>query len=74
MGATADQSLNDRRAQRERVGRMAELHAAAQRAEALGEPLTDLVMALVQDSLRLARTLATAPLRIGLAVLRPREV
>ncbi len=73
VGDTAEQSLNDRRAQAERVGKMAERHAAELRAEALEEPLTGLVIALVEDSFRLARTLATAPLRIGLALLRPRE-
>ncbi len=51
---------------------MAELDAAERRAEALRVPLRALVIELVQDSLALARTLATAPFRIAVAVWRPR--
>lgn len=73
VGDTAEQSRNDRQAQLERVGRMAEIDAAERRAEALQVPLRTLVVDLVQDSLSLARTLAEAPFRIALAVWRPRE-
>ena len=72
VGDAAEQSRSDRQAQLARVERMAELDAAERRAEALRVPLRALVMDLVQDSLALARTLATAPFRIAVAVWRPR--
>jgi hypothetical protein len=71
IGDTAEQSRGDRRAQLERVERMAELDAAERRAEALGEPIAAILAELIQNSLGLVRTLATAPFRIALAVLRP---
>jgi hypothetical protein len=72
VGDTAAQSLADRRAQLERVGEMAARDAAEKRAEALGVPLTTLLLDLAGDTLQLARTLASAPFRIAGAVLRPR--
>ena len=71
VGATAAQSLADRRARVARVEQMAERDAAERRAEALGVPLPTLLLELAGDTLQLARTLLTAPLRIAAAVLRP---
>ncbi len=72
VGATAAQSLADRRAQLARVEEMAERAAAAERrAEAAAVPLATLLLELAGDTLQLARTLLTAPLRIAVAVLRP---
>lgn len=71
VGATAAQSLADRRAQLERVEQMAERDAAQRRAEALNVPLSTLLLELAGDTLQLARTLLTAPLRIAAAILRP---
>lgn len=71
IGDTAGQSRADRKAQLERIEKMAEADAAARRAEALEEPLSAILATLVRDTLGLARTLAAAPFRLALAVLRP---
>lgn len=68
IGDTAEQARAARKAQLERVEKMVEADAAARRAE---EPITALLATLVRDTLGLARTLAAAPFRLALAVLRP---
>lgn len=73
IGDTAEQSRRDHRAQVERVERMAEIDSARRVAEALPVPVTAILAELVQDSLRLARTLWAAPFRIAQALRRPRE-
>ena len=73
VGDTAAQSQRARRAQREKVERMAEIDTAERRAEELGVPISAIFAELVQDTLRLARTLVLAPLRIAQALRRPRE-
>ena len=72
VGDTAAQSLADRQAKLQRVEEMAARDAAQRRAEALGVPLTTMLLELASDTLQLARTLVTAPFRIAGAVLRPR--
>ena len=75
IGDSAAQSQRARRVQREKVGRMAEIDSAEHRAEELGVPISAILAELVQDSLKLARTLVYAPFRIAQALrrARPRE-
>ncbi|BDG06612.1 translation initiation factor IF-2 [Anaeromyxobacter oryzae] len=73
IGGTAAQSQRARRAQRETVERMAEIDSAEHRAREIGVPVSAILAELVQDSLRLARTLLYAPFRIAQALRRPRE-
>jgi hypothetical protein len=70
IGETADQSASARRAEREKVERMAEEDTARRRAQ---EPLSAILLDLVEDSYRLARTLISAPFRLAQALRRPRE-
>ncbi len=72
IGGTAAQSQRARRAQRAAVERMAEVDSAEQRARELGVPISAILAELVQDSLRLVRTLWLAPFRIAQALRRPR--
>jgi hypothetical protein len=73
-GASAQQSQAARQAQRRKVERMAEVDSATRRAEALGTPVSAVLAELIQDTVRLARTLALAPFRIAQALVRrPRE-
>lgn len=71
IGETAAQSGQARQAQRDRVERMAEIDDAERRAEAIGEPLAAILAELVEDTVRLARTLLAAPFRIAQALRRP---
>lgn len=71
IGDTAAQSLQARQAQRKRVERMAEIDGAERRAEALGEPISAILAELVEDAVRLVRTLVAAPFRIAQALRHP---
>jgi hypothetical protein len=51
---------------------MAERDAPRRRAEALGEPIAAIVAELVEDAVRLVRSLVAAPFRIARALLAPR--
>jgi hypothetical protein len=70
IGGSAEQSRAARQAERQKVERMVEVDHANHVAEELGTPVSAILAELVQDSLRLARTLATAPFRIAQALLR----
>lgn len=75
IGDTAEQSRGARDAERKKVGRMAEVDSARRVAEELGMPISAVLAELVQDTLRLARTLSLTPLRLAQAFWRrPREV
>jgi hypothetical protein len=52
---------------------MAEIDSAERTVQELGTPVSAILAELVQDSLRLARTLVYAPFRIAQAMRRPRE-
>jgi hypothetical protein len=73
VGERAGQSEAARLAVRKKVERMAERDAALRRARALGEPIAAIVAELVEDAVRLVRSLATAPFRIARALLLPRQ-
>ena len=70
IGGTAAQSAKARRAEIRTVERMAKADAAARRVE---EPMVFVLVALVEDALQLARSLALAPFQIARAFLRPAE-
>jgi hypothetical protein len=72
IGEAAEQSQRARRAERQKVERMAEIDAAERRAEAIGVPLLAILAELVQDTVRLAGTLLLTPFRILQAVRRAR--
>lgn len=72
VGEAAGQSAAARGAERRKVGRMAEIDAAERRAEEVGTPVAAILAELVEDAVRLARTLAAAPFRIAAALRRPR--
>jgi hypothetical protein len=71
IGETAAQSGQAREAERKKVERMAEIDAAERRAVEIGTPVTAILAELLADTLRLARTLAWAPVRIAQAIRRP---
>jgi hypothetical protein len=71
IGETAEQSASARRAEREKVERMVEEDAARRKA---AEPISAVLMDLVEDTYQLARTLFWAPFRLAQALRRPREV
>lgn len=71
IGETAAQSELARRSERKKVARMAEVADAEQRAEEIGEPVSAILAELVEDALRLVRTLVAAPFRIANALRRP---
>jgi hypothetical protein len=73
IGDTAEQSRRDHRAEIERAARMAEVDGARRVADETPVPVAAILAELVQDSLRLARTLWLAPFRIAQAMRRPRE-
>jgi hypothetical protein len=73
IGETAEQSRRDHRAEIDRAERMAEVDGARRVAEQTPVPVSAILAELVQDSLRLARTLWLAPFRIAQAMRRPRE-
>jgi hypothetical protein len=70
IGGTAQQSRAAHEAERRLVARMAEVDDARRVADELGTPLAAVVAELVQDAVRLVRSLALAPFRIGQALLR----
>jgi hypothetical protein len=72
IGERAGQSEAARLLERAKVGQMAERDAARRRAEALGEPIAAIVAELVEDAVRLVRSLVAAPFRIARALLAPR--
>jgi hypothetical protein len=75
IGETAEQARGAVDAQRKKVHRMAEIASARKVAEELGMPISAILAELVQDSLRLARTLSLTPFRLAQALWRrPREV
>ena len=67
---TADQSLQARRVERQKVERMAEVDRAHRTVEEVGMPASAVVAELVQDVWRLARTLAVTPYRLYVALRR----
>src|SRR5689334_18384472 len=71
IGQAAEQSRRDHRAEIERAGRMAEVDGARHVAEETPIPVSAILAELVQDSLRLVRTLWLAPFRIARAIRRP---
>jgi hypothetical protein len=72
IGEAAEQSERARSEVRKKVERMAEIDAATHRAEEIGVPVSAILAELVQDTVRLARTLGAAPFRIAHALRRPR--
>jgi hypothetical protein len=70
IGETAEQSASARRAEREKVERMVEEDAERRKA---AEPISAILIDLLEDSFRLARTLFWAPFRLANALRRPRE-
>jgi hypothetical protein len=72
IGEKAAQSEAARLAERHKVGRMAERDSALRRADEIGTPLAALLAELVENSVRLLRSLVAAPIRIAQA-LRQRE-
>lgn len=72
IGGAAEQSARARRAERQKVERMAEVASAEQRAD-VPEPVVVVLAELVDDAVRLGRTLVTAPFRIAQALRHPRE-
>ncbi len=73
IGETSAQSAADHLEEVRRAQRMAEIASARRRAEAVAEPIEAVLAQLVQDAVRLARTVALAPFRIAAAWRRPRE-
>jgi hypothetical protein len=73
VGETSDQSARAKASERKRVARMAEIDSARRRAEEVGEPVSAVLAELVQEVVRVAWTLASAPFRIVAAVRRARE-
>lgn len=73
IGETAAQSQRARREQTEKVERLVEVDRAERIAEDTPIPISAILAELVQDTLRLARSLVYAPFRIVQAVRRPRE-
>src|SRR5512134_815606 len=71
IGDAATQSLEARQAQRKRVERMAEIDDAERRAVEPGEPVAAILAELVEDAVRLVRTLVASPFRIAAALRRP---
>jgi hypothetical protein len=71
IGGTAEQSRAAKQAERHKVERMAEIDQAGHVAEEVGTPVSAIVAELVQDSLKLAWTVARAPFRIAQALVRP---
>jgi hypothetical protein len=70
IGGNADQSRAAKQAERHKVERMVEIDQAGHVAEEVGTPLSAIVAELVQDSLKLAWTMARAPFRIAQALVR----
>jgi hypothetical protein len=73
IGEAATQSAGARREERKKVERMAEVAAARRRVEEIPTPVAAILAELVQDAVRLARTLVAAPFRIARALARPRD-
>ncbi len=73
IGERAGQSEAARLAERKKVGRMAERDSALRRAEEIGTPVAAILAELVENTVRLARSLVAAPFRI-IQALRMREV
>jgi hypothetical protein len=73
VGEAQAQSAQDHLEEVRRAQRMAEMDGARRRAEAIAEPIEAVVAQLVQDAVRLTRTLALAPFRLAAAWRRPRE-
>jgi hypothetical protein len=71
IGEAAEQSQRARRAERQKVERMAEVDAAERRARAVRVPVSAILAEVVQDAFRLARSLFAAPFRIAQALRRP---
>jgi hypothetical protein len=72
IGEQAGQSESARLAERHKVERMAERDSATRRAEEIGIPLAAIIAELIENTVRLARSLMAAPFRI-LGALRERE-
>jgi hypothetical protein len=68
IGETQAQSAAAREAERRKVERMAEVDAALRRADEIGVPIVAVAAELVQDAVRIATTLASAPFRLALAL------
>jgi hypothetical protein len=73
VGGAREQSERDHLDEVKRAQRMAEIAGARQRAEAISEPIEAVLAQLVQDTVRLGRTLVLAPFRLAAAVRRMRE-
>lgn len=73
IGEAAEQSRRARKQQVEHVERLAEVDRAVRIAEDTPVPVSAVLAELVQDTVRLARSLAAAPFRIAQALRRPRE-
>lgn len=72
IGDQAGQSEAARLAERHKVERMAERDAALRRSEEIGTPIAAVIAELIDNTVRLARSLLVAPFRI-MAALRARE-
>ncbi|HEY6101422.1 MAG TPA: translation initiation factor IF-2 [Anaeromyxobacter sp.] len=72
IGERAEQGAAARRVELKKVARMAEAESAARREEAVARPVAEILAELIENTVRLVRTIAGAPLRIVLAIRQPR--
>ncbi len=72
VGERAPQRRAARARELRAVARMAEVDAAVHRAEEIGTPVAAIVAELVEDAVRLLRSLVAAPFRIARALRQPR--
>ncbi len=72
IGERSAQSEAARREETAVVERMAEVDAAVRRAEELGTPVAAILAELVENTVRLVRSLVAAPFRIVQALRHPR--
>jgi hypothetical protein len=70
VGENRKQSIQAKEAQRRTVARLVEVDAATRRAEEIGVPISAVMAELVDDAVKLARTLLMAPLRLTVALIR----
>jgi hypothetical protein len=68
VGDAAEQRSEAKAVERRKVGRMIEVDHARHEAERIEVPVSAILAEIVQDALKLARTLVAAPFRIALAL------
>jgi hypothetical protein len=72
IGETARQREEARRAERDRVERMAEIEAAEKREAEAAAPMRAILAELAEDFAGLVRSVVAAPFRIAMAMRRPK--